>query len=114
MAVASTLKRQPVALADELGNERRGRLIVDFLRGGVLLDLAVVHHRNAVGHQHGLVLVVGDHQRGDTQLALQLAQFGAQVLAHPGVQRRHRLVQQQQRWRRCQRTGHGHTLLLAT
>ena len=84
-------------LADELGDERRGRLVVDFLRGRVLLDLAVVHHRNAVGHEHGFVLIVGNHQCGDTQLALQLAQLGAQVLTYPGIQRRHRFVEQQQR-----------------
>ena len=86
MGGAVAHKRQPVALPHKLGNERRGRLVVDFLRGGVLLDLAVVHHRNAVGHQHGFVLIVGDHQRGDAQAALQLAQFGTQMLTHAGIQ----------------------------
>ena len=74
-ALAAALERQPVALADEFSDERRGRTVVDFLGRGVLLDLAVVHHGNAVGHQHGLVLVVGDHQRGDTQAPLQLAEL---------------------------------------
>ncbi|MNO59880.1 hypothetical protein D3C76_504770 [compost metagenome] len=113
LVVTAALKRQPVTLAHELGHKGRGGLVVDFLRRGVLLDLAVVHHRDAVGHQHGLVLVVGDHQGGDTQLALQLAQLGAQVLANPRIQRRHRLIQQQQRRCRRQGTRQGHTLLLA-
>ncbi|VVN34931.1 hypothetical protein PS681_05047 [Pseudomonas fluorescens] len=96
VSVAAALERQPVALADKLGHERRGRAVVDFLRGGVLLDAAVVHHRDTVGHQHGFVLIVRDHQGGDAEVALQLAQFGAQMLADPGVERRHRFVEQQQ------------------
>ncbi|MNZ90511.1 hypothetical protein D3C78_1094760 [compost metagenome] len=112
-ARAGALEGQPVALADELGDERAGRMGVDLPWRGVLLDAALVHHRDAVGHQHGLVLVVGDHQGGDAELALQGAQLGAQVLAHPGVERRHRLVEQQQRGRRGQRAGQGDALLLA-
>src|SRR5450830_619672 len=96
MAVTAALERQPVALADKFGDEWRGRFVVDFLRRGVLLDLAVVHHSDAVGHQHGLVLVVGDHQGGHAEVALQLAQLGAQMLADPGVEGRHGFVEQQQ------------------
>jgi hypothetical protein len=47
------------------------------------------------------------------RLALQLAQLGTQVLAHPGIQGRHRLIEQQQRRRRRQGTGQGDPLLLA-
>ncbi|MNP04202.1 hypothetical protein D3C76_961100 [compost metagenome] len=112
VTVVTALERQPVALADELGNEGRGRPAVDFLGGAVLLDAAVVHHRDAVGHQHGLVLVVGDHHGGDAEALLQLAQFAAEVLAHPRIEGGHRLVEQQQRRRRRQRAGHGHALLL--
>ncbi len=92
MTGAAALERQPVALPDKLGHERRGRAVVDVLRSGVLLDPTVVHHGDAVGHQHGFVLIVGDHQGGDAEVALQLAQFGAQMLADAGVQRRHRLI----------------------
>lgn len=113
MAVAAAAERQPVALADKLRHKGCGRTVVDFLRRGVLLDLAVVHHGDAVGHQHGFVLIVGNHQGGDAEVALQLAQFGAQMLADPGVQCRHRLIQQQQG--RCRRQGpcQGDALLLA-
>ena len=44
---------------------------------------------------------------------MQLTQFGAQVLAHPGIEGRHRLIQQQQRRRRRERAGQGDPLLLA-
>lgn len=96
MAGAFAAERQPVALADKLCHERRGRAVVDLLGCGVLLDSAVVHHGNTVGHQHGFVLVVSNHQRGDAQAPLQLAQLGTQVFAHAGVEGRHRLIQQQQ------------------
>ena len=57
---------------------------------------------------------MGDHQGGDAQAALQLAQFGTQMLTYAGIQGRHRLIEQQQRRRRCQGTGQGDPLLLAT
>ncbi|MNS63523.1 hypothetical protein D3C72_966190 [compost metagenome] len=113
VAGAAALERQPVTLADKLGHERRGRAVVDFLRRGVLLDLAVVHHGDAVGHQHGFVLIVRDHQRGDAEVALQLAQLGAQMLADAGVEGGHRFVEQQQRRCRRQSAGQRDALLLA-
>ncbi|MOA24019.1 hypothetical protein D3C78_1446790 [compost metagenome] len=55
-----------------------------------------------------------DHQRGNAQLALQLAQLGAQVLANTGIKGRHRLVEQQQRRSRSQGPRQGYSLLLTT
>ncbi|MCY1301176.1 hypothetical protein D9M70_507700 [compost metagenome] len=56
---------------------------------------------------------MGDHQGGDAELALQGAQFAAQMLAHTGIEGRHRLVEQQQRRARRQGAGQRHALLLA-
>jgi hypothetical protein len=73
----------------------------------------VVHHHDAVGHRQRLFLVVRDHDGGHAQLALQAADLAAQVHAHDGVQRRQRLVQQQQPRRRGQRARQRDALLLA-
>ncbi|MNF99832.1 hypothetical protein D3C84_827490 [compost metagenome] len=56
---------------------------------------------------------MGDHQGGDAEVALQLAQFGTQMLAHPGIEGRHRFVQQQQRRCRGQGASQCNPLLLA-
>ena len=46
--------------ADELGHEQVGRPVVDLLRRADLLQAPGRHDRDAVGHRHGLDLVVGD------------------------------------------------------
>jgi hypothetical protein len=49
-AAASAVRRQRVDAADEVGHEGAGRLAVDLHRRADLLDHAVVHHHDAVGH----------------------------------------------------------------
>ena len=46
-----------------------------------LLDLAGVHHRDAVGHRQGLGLVVRDVDGGDLQIALQTFELEPHLLA---------------------------------
>jgi hypothetical protein len=45
---------------NEIGDEQRGGVVVDILRGAELFDDAVVHHDDLVAHLHRLQLVVGD------------------------------------------------------
>ena len=47
-------------LADELGNEQVSGSGIQDLRWTDLLQLAVIHDRNAIGHRRRLGLVVGD------------------------------------------------------
>ena len=49
---------EEVHVADEVGDEGRRRPVVDRERLVELLDAAVRHHGDAVGHRHGLLLVV--------------------------------------------------------
>ena len=81
--------------ADEPRDERRGGLVVDLIGRADLLDAALVHDDDLVRELERLVLVVGDEQRRHAELAVQLVEPVPQVLAHPGVQRAERLVQQQ-------------------
>ena len=99
--------------ADKLGNEQRVRAAVNFGRGADLLDDAVVHDHDAVGHGQRFLLVMRDHDGGDAEPPLQRFHLDPQVGAHPGVQRRQRFVQQQQARRSRQRAGEGDALLLA-
>ena len=97
---------------DEVGDERRRRVAVDLQRRADLLDHALVHHDDAVGHRERLFLVVRHHHRRHAELALQRADLVAQVHAHDGVQRRQRLVEQQQPRRGGQRARQRDALLL--
>ena len=86
---------EKVERADEGGDEAGARRVVDFARRPDLLDRAVVHHDDAVGHRQRLFLVVGDEDRGDAEACLQRADFLAQRDANARVERRQRLVEQQ-------------------
>ena len=73
---------QDVALADEVGNERVDRLVVNVGRGTYLLDAAFAHHDDGVAQGEGFFLVVGDVDEGDAELLVHLFQFHLHVLAH--------------------------------
>ncbi len=59
-----------VALPDKVCDIPVGRLVIDFLRGSYLLDLAVLDDDDLIGHSKRLLLVVGDKDKGDAHLLL--------------------------------------------
>src|SRR5690606_2846205 len=81
--------------ADEAGNEQVVGTVVKIERGAHLLDDAVVHHHDLVGHGHGLDLVVSDVDRGRLQALMQLLDLGAHLHAELRVEVRQRLVEQE-------------------
>ena len=82
--------------------------------GGIhLLDLAAVQQADAVGHDHGFVLVVGDKDGGNVQLLLDAADLHLQTLAQLGINGAQRLIQQQNFWPGDDGAGQCHTLLAA-
>jgi len=103
---------EDVVLADELRDEPGGGLPVDLLWRPDLLDAAVVHDGDAVRHRERLRLVVGDVDRRHAGLALDGADLAAETLAQAGVERRQRLVQQEDVRLRSERAGERDPLLL--
>ena len=81
--------------ADEVGDEQRGRPVVDVARSRDLLDDAIVHHGDRVGHRHGLELVMRDVDGRRAEPVVQRPQFTDHRLAHFGVERTERLVHQE-------------------
>ena len=65
--------------ADEAGDEQVGRAVVELERRADLLDDAVVHDDDPVGHGHGFDLVVGDVDGGGLQPLVQLLDLGAHL-----------------------------------
>lgn len=99
--VAGQLPGHPVHGADELGDERCRGALVQLGRGCALLQAARVEDGDPVGHGEGLLLVVGDEDRGDPERQLEAADLLAQGEPDLGVECRERLVQEQDPGRRA-------------
>ena len=63
--------------------------------GAVLLDLAGVHHADEIRYRESLFLIVGDEIVVMPIFSCKRAQPDAQFLAHFGIERAERFVQQQ-------------------
>ena len=72
-----------------------------------------IHHRDAVGQAQRLCLIVRHEDRGDADLALDLAQLVPHLLAKLLVERGQRLVEQQHARRVHERPRQRRTLLHA-
>ena len=81
--------------ADKARDEGGRRAFVNLLGRADLLDPAEVEHREAVAHAERFLLVVGDVDEGDADLALQRLQLALHLLAQLEVEGAERLVQQQ-------------------
>jgi hypothetical protein len=98
--------------ADEAGDEQ----VVGASRTGRAgcrpAGAAVLEHRDAVAHGHGLGLVVGDVDRGDAEAALQRSDLRAGLDAELGVEVRQRLVHEEDLRLTDDRAAHRDTLTL--
>ena len=81
--------------ADEAATKRFAGRAKHRVGIGDLLDLAVLHDDDAVGHRHGLDLIVGDVDRRDAEPLVQRADLGPGVDAQLGVEIGERLVHQE-------------------
>ena len=105
--------RQRVRQSDELRDERRRRPVVELRGGGDLLEHAGAHDADPVGDAECLLLVVRDEERRRADLELDPPDLVAQLAAHLGVERRQRLVEQQDHRLDGQSPGQRDPLLLA-
>src|SRR5438093_6855973 len=86
---------EQIGAADEAGDERVRRGVVDLLRRAGLHEAAVAQKNDAVGERERLVLIVSDEERGDVAAALDATDLVAHGHARGRVERRERLVQKQ-------------------
>src|SRR5690606_24208123 len=99
--------------AQELINERIGRMVIDRFRAAILFHPAVVHHHHPVRHLQRLLLIVGYEHAGDVDVIVQASQPAPQFGTYLGIQRTERLIQQQYLGLHRQRPGERDTLALA-
>ena len=83
-----------VSLADEFRHEAVDRHFIDVAGGADLLHQSLRHHRDPIGHGERLVLVMGDEEKGDAGLFLQLLQLDAHRLSQFQVERRQGFIEQ--------------------
>jgi hypothetical protein len=81
--------------ADETSDEGRPGFFENLPRRTRLPDVAGFHDDHQVGERHGLVLAMGHMHEADAEIALQALQFTAHVFAQERIERRKRLVEQQ-------------------
>ncbi len=86
---------QDVRVTKEASDEAGPRLVVDLLGRTHLLDHALAHHDDLVGHRQGLGLIMGHEHGRDTEFALNALEFDPHLLAQIGIERGQRLIQQQ-------------------
>ena len=98
--------------ADEAGGKGRHRVFIELAGRPALLDMAFAHQDDAVGHAHGLGLVMGDKNHGDAQPPLQRADFIAHFRAQLGVEVGQRFIEQADGSLGNQRAPQRHPLLL--
>ena len=87
--------------------------MVDLVRRADLLDPAVVQDRDARGHRHRLLLVVGDVDERRADVTVNLRQLDLEALAELQVERAERLVEQQHRRAIDECPRNSHSLLLS-
>ena len=102
-----------VALTDKVRHKGILRLVVDIHRCADLLDATFRHDDHRVRHGEGLLLVMGDENKGDACGLLQVFQLLLHVLAQLQVESGQRLVQQQHLRPVDNGPCYGHTLLLS-
>ena len=110
--IAARLALQQVGFAEEVRDEAGRRPGIDLGRGADLVQPAVVHHRDPVGHDQRLLLVMGDEERGQAEPALQPPDLELQPLPQLAVERAEGLVEQQQPRAEDHGAGERHPLLL--
>ena len=99
--------------SDEVGDEPVRRALVDVAGLADLLDASLVEHREPVAQGQCLVLVVGDDDERDADLALDLLQLDLHLFAQLEIQCAERLVEQQHPGSSDQRARQRHSLTLA-
>ena len=105
---------EEVTLAQEVGDEARARLVVERAGRAALHELAVAQDGHLVRHGQRLFLIVGDVDEGHADPSMERLQLPAELGAELLVERRERLVEQEQVGLEDERAGQGDALLLTT
>ena len=99
--------------ADEPGHVEIGGRVVELVEASRFARSAIAHHRDAVPHEDRFLLVVGDVEGGDREIAQQLLHLHARAFAQLGVEIADRFVHQEEARVAHDAAPNRHPLLLA-
>src|SRR5215472_18905487 len=99
--------------ADEAGDKEIGRPVIEVERGAHLLHIALLHDHDAVGHGHGLELVMGDIDHGGAEPLMQRLDLRTHQNAQLGVEIAERLIEEEDLGVAHDGAAHGDALALA-
>ena len=105
---------EQVNVANEVRHEHAIGCLVNLTGTSNLQELTLLHDRDAVGHDHGLFLVVRHHDTGYADLLDDVDQLKLRLLTQFAVQGAQRFVEQQQFGALGQTTRQCNPLLLPT
>ena len=103
---------EDIAFADEIRNEGVFRLVVNILRRTDLLDAALVHDDDGVGHRKRLLLIVSYIYKSNAHRLLNTLELVLHILAETQIQSAQGFVEQQHLGAVHERTSNCDTLLL--
>ncbi len=83
-----------IGFADEVSDESVDWFVIDIFWGTGLLDDAVIHDDDGIGHREGFFLVVGDIDKGDAEFLMHLLKLELHVFPHLMVKRGKRFVEE--------------------
>ena len=99
--------------ADKAGDKAVDWPVIEIERAPLLLDNAVAHDHDPVGHGHGLDLVMRHIDRSGAEPVMQRADFLAHLHAQRGVEVAQRFVEQKGLGIADDGAAHGHALSLS-
>lgn len=105
---------QKVRMPDEIGDERRGRRVIDDFRDIELLQATVIQDRDPIRHCKRLIVIMCDENSRGFCSFEQIMEILAHPGRHIGVQVAERLIKQEQHGLGSKGAGQCHPLLLAT
>src|SRR5690606_2579225 len=104
---------EDIRLSQKVGGEMVCRLIIELRRGAELLDTSAVHQADAIRHGERFLLVMGDIEDGDAELAMNAPDFELHLFAQTLVERAQWLIHEDDAGLIDDRAGNGNALLLA-
>ena len=114
-AVRSTARKEiDRRRTDESGDKQIDRPVVKFARRAQLLQYAVPHHRDAIGHRHRFDLIVRHIDRRHAGRALEARDLDPHLTAQARVEIAERLVHQKRARMTHERAAHCDPLPLPT
>jgi len=114
LGAVGDLTGEEVRFSDEIGDKMGFWMVVEVVDRSELLDFSPVHQCDSVGHDQGLLLIVGDKNKRDTEFSLKVLQLQLHVLAKLGVESRKRFVEEQHFGTADEGAGQGYPLTLAS